>query len=150
MFPFPPVSRSLCYHRFMLNPFPELLMYSLVGPFILRVLVGFVFIDLGSLKFRGEKERWLASFETLHLHPADLLVPIYAILQIAGGLLLLFGLWTQVAALAFVVFTGIELYVEWQAGEILKRDIVFYLLILAMVLSLLVTGAGAFAIDIPL
>ncbi|MDP2641719.1 MAG: DoxX family protein, partial [bacterium] len=134
----------------MLNPFPDLLMYSLVGPFILRVLLGLIFIDLGILKFRSEKTRWIASFETLGLRPADLLLPVYALLQIIGGLLLLFGLWTQVAALAFVIFTGIELYIEWQAREILKRDIVFYVLVFTISLSLLLTGAGAYAIDIPL
>lgn len=134
----------------MLNPFPELLMYSLLGSFILRVVLGLIFIDLGFLKLRSEKDRWFASFETLGLRPADLFVPLYALLQITGGLLLLIGLWTQVAALAFVIFTGIELYVEWQAKEVLKRDIVFYLLIFAISLSLLVTGAGAYAIDIPL
>lgn len=134
----------------MLNPFPELLAYSFVGPFILRVLLGLIFIDLGFLKFRSEKDRWLSSFETLGLHPAGLFVPIYALLQIIGGLLLLGGLWTQVATLAFAIFTGIELYVEWQAREILKRDIVFYLLIFTISLSLLLTGAGAYAIDIPL
>ena len=141
---------SLCYHRFMLNPFPELLMYSLLGPFILRVLLGLIFIDLGLLKFRSEKERWLASFETLGLRPTDLFLPLYALLQIVGGLLLLIGLWTQVAALAFVIFTSIELYIEWKAREILKRDMVFYILIFTVSLSLLLTGAGAYAIDIPL
>ncbi len=125
-------------------------MYSLLGPFILRLVLGLIFLDLGVLKLRGEKERWLASFETLGLRPADLFVPLYAILQIIGGLLLLVGLWTQVATLVFAVFTGIELYVEWKAGEILKRDMVFYLLIFIISLSLLLTGAGAYAIDIPL
>ena len=134
----------------MLNPFPDLLMYSLLGPFILRVVIGLIFIDLGFLKFRSEKERWIASFEALGLRPVDLLLPLYALLQIVGGLLLLIGLWTQVAALAFVIFTGVELYVEWRAREILKRDLVFYLLIFAISLSLLLTGAGAYAIDIPL
>ena len=134
----------------MLNPFPELLMYSFLGPFILRIVLGLIFIDLGVLKLRGEKERWVASFETLGLRPADLFVPLYALLQISGGLLLLIGLWTQVAALVFAIFTGIELYVEWKARDILKRDMVFYLLIFVISLSLLLTGAGAYAIDIPL
>lgn len=134
----------------MLNPFPELLMYSFFGPLILRVVLSLIFIDLGFLKFRGEKERWLASFGTLGLHPADLFVPLYAGLQIMGGLLLLFGLWTQVATLVFIVSTGSELYVEWQAHDILKRDMVFYLLVFVISLSLLLTGAGAYAIDIPL
>lgn len=134
----------------MLNPFPELLMYSSVGPLILRVLLGLIFIDLGFLKFRSEKEAWLASLETLGLRPADLFLPIYALLQIAGGVLLLIGLWTQIAALVFVLSSGVELYIEWRAREILKRDVVFYLLVFVTSLSLLLTGAGAYAIDIPL
>ncbi|OHB10408.1 MAG: hypothetical protein A3H60_00215 [Candidatus Zambryskibacteria bacterium RIFCSPLOWO2_02_FULL_44_12b] len=125
-------------------------MYSFIAPFILRVLLGLIFIDLGVLKLRDEKAGWLASFETLGLRPADLFVSIYALLQIVGGLLLLIGLWTQVAALAFAIFSGIELYVEWKARDILKRDMVFYLLIFVISLSLLLTGAGKYAIDIPL
>src|SRR3989344_562653 len=131
----------------MLNLFPELLMYSFFGPFILRVIIGLIFIDLGFLKLREEKGRWLASFETLGLYPADFFVPLYAMLQIVGGLLLLVGLWTQAAALAFVIFSGIELYVEWQARDILQRDMVFYLLIFTISLALLLTCAGAYAVD---
>src|SRR3989344_3488268 len=134
----------------MLNPFPDLLTYAMLGPFILRVVIGLIFIDLGFLKFRSEKRAWLSSFDALGLRPADLFLSLYALLQIVGGLMLLAGLWTQVAALGFVIFTGIELYVEWAAKEILKRDIVFYVLVFAISLSLLLTGAGAYAIDIPL
>jgi len=134
----------------MLNPFPELLNYALLGPLVLRLVIGLIFIDLGYLKFRSEKDRWLASFETLGLRPADLLLSFYALLQTIGGLMLIAGAWTQVAALFFVISTGAELYIEWRAKEILKRDIVFYILVFAISASLLVTGAGAFAIDLPL
>src|SRR3989344_4096488 len=127
------------------NTFPELLYYSALAPLILRLIIGFIFIDLGFLKFGSEKERWLASFETLNLRPADLFLPLYALLQIAGGFFLVIGLWTQIAALAFVIFTGIELYVEWKAREILKRDMVFYILVFAISISLLLTGGGAYA-----
>ena len=134
----------------MLNPFPELLSFSLLGPFVLRVVLGLIFIDLGILKFRGEKARWLASFETLNIHPADLMLAIYALLQIVGGVFLIAGFWTQVAALVLAVFSGIELGIEWRAREVLKRDLVFYLLLFVISVSLLFTGAGAFAFDIPL
>lgn len=134
----------------MLNPFPELLAYSFLAPFLLRLTVGLIFIDLGVLKLKGEKERWVASFDTLGLRPADLFVTLYALLQIVGGFLLLMGLWTQIAALMFVIFTGTELYTEWKAREILKRDIVFYILLFIISFSLLLTGAGAYAVDIPL
>lgn len=134
----------------MLNPFPELLVFSLLGPFILRAVLGLILLDLGMLKFKGEKKRWIASFDALYIRPADLFVAAYGLLQIAGGFLLIIGLWTQVAALAFAVFSGIELYVEWKARDVLKRDLVFYMLVFAISLSLLLTGAGAFAFDIPL
>ena len=134
----------------MLNPFPELLNYALLAPFLLRVVLGLIFLDVGMLKFRSEKGRWLATFEALGIRPADFFVPVYGFLQIAGGLMLLLGLWTQVAALAFVIFTGIELYIEWAEGDVLKRDLTFYLLVFVISLSLLLTGAGAYAFDIPL
>jgi hypothetical protein len=72
----------------------------MLGPFILRVVLGLIFIDLGILKFRAEKQRWMTSFETLGLRPADVLVSFYGLLQIIGGLMLLVGFYTQIAALA--------------------------------------------------
>lgn len=134
----------------MLNPFPDLLNYGLLAPFLLRVVLGLVFLDLGFLKFRGEKARWIATFEALRLRPANVFVPIYGALQIAGGILLLVGLWTQIAALAFAIFTFCEFYIEWSEGDVLKRDITFYLFLFVISLSLLLTGAGAYAFDIPL
>ncbi len=134
----------------MLNPFPELLNYALLAPFLLRVLLGLIFLDLGMLKFRTEKARWIASFETLHIRPADLFVLIYASLQVLGATLLFLGLWTQVAALFFVLSTGAELFVETRAQSVLKRDYTFYLTLFVISLSLLLTGAGAYAFDIPL
>lgn len=134
----------------MLNPFPDLLNYALLAPLLLRVVVGIIFIDLGFLKFRSEKERWIASFNTLGIRPADLMLSLYALLQVVGGLMLFVGAWTQVAALAFAIFTGIELSVEYKAREVLKRDMTFYLLVFVICVSLLLTGAGAYALDLPL
>lgn len=134
----------------MLNPFPELLTYGILAPFLLRIVVGLLFIDLGALKLKGEKTRWLKTFEALSLHPAEPLLKGYASLQIIGGVMLVLGFWTQVAALAFVISTGIEIYLEWKEQVLLKRNIVFYVLVFTICLSLLLTGAGAFAIDLPL
>lgn len=122
----------------------------MMGPFILRIVLGLIFIDLGILKFKSEKSRWIASFEAISLKPADILVSIYGALQVIGGVMILVGFYTQVAALAFVILTGTELYLEWKEGALLKRNIVFYILLFAIALSLLLTGAGAFAIDLPL
>jgi uncharacterized membrane protein YphA (DoxX/SURF4 family) len=134
----------------MLNTFPELLSYSLMGPFILRVVLGIILIDLGLLKLKSEKSRWISSFEALHLKPAKEIVTAVGIVDIVGGLMLVIGLYTQIAALVFVIFFGIEIFIEWKDSRILKRDTTFYVLVMAIAFSLLITGAGKFAFDIPL
>jgi uncharacterized membrane protein YphA (DoxX/SURF4 family) len=134
----------------MLNTFPELLSLSGYGPFILRVVVGIIFLDLGFLKLKKEKARWIATFEALHINPSEFVVVLYGVLEIVGGGLLILGLYTQLAALAFAIFTGLELYIEWRDGLILKRGYIFYLLLFAISISILLTGAGNNAIDIPL
>lgn len=133
-----------------LNPFPEFLTYSLMGPFILRMVLGLIFLDLGLLKLKSEKSRWIASLEALHLHFAKHLVSIIGAIEIVGGIMLILGLWTQVAAIIFIIITSLEIYIEWKDSKILKRDFVFYILTLSIAASLLLTGAGAFALDMPL
>ena len=134
----------------MLNPFPELLSYSTLAPFVLRLVIGLVFLDLGILKFKSERSRWITSFQALHLNPAQLVVTIFGLIEVVGGALLLLGAWTQIAALTFVILVGLEFYIEYKDASVLKRDIVFYVLVLAIAASLLFSGAGAFAFDIPL
>lgn len=134
----------------MLNPFPELLVYSMVAPFILRVVSGLIFADLGYLAFRGEKERWADSLAILKIPRPGLAVKVIGIIEIVGGVMLLAGFYTQVAALVLAVLTFAESYVEYKNPDVLKRNLVFYVMLFAIVLSLLFSGAGAFAFDLPL
>lgn len=134
----------------MLNPFPELLTYGLLSPFILRVVVGFIFVNLGLLAFKGEKERWIVSLATLNIPNPKIAVKIFGAIEFIGGIMFLLGFYTQIAALVLALLTFAEAYVEYKDPTILKRNFVFYILILAITLSLLFSGAGAFAIDIPL
>ena len=134
----------------MLNPFPDLLTYSLLAPLILRVVAGLIFIDLGILAFRNEKERWLASFSTLKMPNPKIAVKIFGGVEIAGGVMLILGFYTQVATLILALLTFAEGYVEYKEPLILKRNLVFYVMLLSILLSLLFSGAGAFAFDLPL
>jgi uncharacterized membrane protein YphA (DoxX/SURF4 family) len=134
----------------MLNTFPELLTYSQVGPFILRLVLGLILIDVGLLKFRGERSEWIKAFDAYKIKPAYIFVSLFGLLEIIGGSLLVIGLYTQIAALVFVVLSAIEFYTEYTEGNVIRRDIVFYALVFAISLSLLLTGAGAYAKDIPL
>lgn len=134
----------------MLNPFPDLLTYSLLAPIFLRLVVGFVFINLGFLAFKNEKRSWQISLNTLRIPKPSIAVKILGALEIIGGAMLILGFYTQIAALILGILTFAETYVEYKDPSILKRNFVFYLLVLSILLSLLFSGAGAFAIDLPL
>jgi uncharacterized membrane protein YphA (DoxX/SURF4 family) len=78
------------------------------------------------------------------------LVTLFGGLELIGGLMLIGGVYTQGVAIIFALLTGTELYLEWKDASLIKRNFVFYLLLLAITLSLLFTGAGKAAFDIPL
>lgn len=132
------------------NIFPELFSWSLIAPLILRVVLGLVFLNLGSLKLGREKGGWIGSLHVLGVKPAGFFVGLLGIIEIIGGLLLIAGAYTQLAALVLAVICISETLIEYKEESILKRDFVFYFLLAAICLSLLLTGAGLFAIDIPM
>jgi uncharacterized membrane protein YphA (DoxX/SURF4 family) len=131
------------------NAFPELISLSLIAPFILRIVVGFIFLNLGYLKLGKEKPGWISSMNILGLRPAGFFTGLLGIVEIIGGLLLIAGAYTQISALVLGVIAFTELFIEYREESILKRDFVFYLLIVAICASLILTGAGLFAVDIP-
>ncbi len=134
----------------MLNPFPDLLVYSLLAPFILRIVAGVIFIDLGVLAFKKEKFGWINTLSVLRIPNPKVALKVLGAVEVVAGIMLLVGLYTQVAALVLALLTFAETYVEYREPAILKRTLIFYILLLAITLSLLLSGAGAFAIDIPL
>lgn len=134
----------------MLNPFPELFTYSMLAPFFIRIVIGFIFINLGEALFKSERKTWVSLFETLRIPKPEISTKIFGAVEFIIGLMFFVGFYTQIAALLAIFITLIESYLEYKESSMLKRDIAFYLLLLAISLSLLFSGAGAFAIDIPL
>ncbi len=125
----------------MFSIFPALLDFHLFAALLLRVVIGYVFIMHGKRLYDG-----LSSI--LAPIPARALQCL-AWIQGIVGILLIAGAWVQGAALvgAIVAFLGIEssLSRESTANE---REVL--LLLWAGCLSLLVLGAGPYAMDIPL
>jgi putative oxidoreductase len=134
----------------ILNTFPNLLTYGLLAPLILRVVIGFIAIDLGYLKLGKEKIQWTELFETIRFHPAQVFVKILAGIEIIGGLMLLVGAYTQIVAIIFAVIYFCEAVLEYRQEVLETRSLPFYILMFAISLSLIFTGAGAFALDIPM
>lgn len=134
----------------MLSVFPNLFTYGLLAPFILRLIVGVIFLELGYLKLGKEKSAWNMFFQTIHFKPSYFFVILLAIIEIISGAFLVIGFLTQIAALVMSIILFAEAYVELRDGTLLKRDVIFYTLLLVICLSLLLTGAGSFAFDLPL
>jgi len=138
------------YNSRMLNTFPDLLTYSMLAPFILRMILGLIMIDLGFLKFHAEKEKWIALFNLISLRPSIWFVKIFALIEIIGGSMIILGIYTQTVALVFVIITLSELILEWKEETLIKRNLPFYFLLFAISLSLIFSGAGAFALDLSI
>ncbi len=116
------------YNTYMLTTFPQLLTYGLLSPLLLRVA-------LGVIGLMGARIRWSKN--------QKILSGIYV--------LLLIGLYTQLAAIVGFFLTGLDDALDKRAGMKLSTErIVFRSFIAIVLLSLLFTGPGFFAFDLPL
>lgn len=134
----------------MLSLFPNLFTYELIAPLILRVIVGFIFLNLGYLKFKKEKEDWVIFFKLISEKWSVFITKIIGLIEIIGGIFLIIGFLTQGSALFLGIITFLNLYVETQEPSIIKRTIPFYLMLVAILCSLLFLGPGFLSIDLPL
>jgi len=132
----------------MLNPFPDLLTYSFFAPTLLRFATASVFLYMAYVVYTHRAQ---AAQTPLPIVGAQWWVPGFTIVVYAAiGLALLFGYYTQWAAIFGAIAAWKEIF--WgkrlQALFPFSRGMAF--LLLAVCLSLLLTGAGAFAYDLPL
>jgi uncharacterized membrane protein YphA (DoxX/SURF4 family) len=134
----------------ILNTFPDLLTYSQISPFILRVVLGIIILNLGYLKITKEKFFWQELFKTIRFEPAKFFVILLAFIEILGGLMLILGAYTQLVSIIFAVLFFCEAILEYRDPVLEKRNITFYILMFAISISLIFLGAGAFAFDLPL
>jgi uncharacterized membrane protein YphA (DoxX/SURF4 family) len=119
----------------MLSTFPDLLSYQMFAPLLIRLTLGIILIH------------W--TYKTLRSHP-DTNKKMVAIVEGVAGLLLVIGLWTQVAALVIAVDLVIRLFGKYQTKSLLTDGVNYYFILFILALTLLFTGAGFVAIDLPL
>jgi len=110
--------------------FPALLTYSFFVPLLLRVFMAGIFL-LDARKYWDKKERWW--------------VPDGVALVVT--VLLLAGYATQLATLIGVAYLAFVFYKKDHESVFNNKPLLF--LALAVLLALLVSGAGAFALDLP-
>ena len=134
----------------MLSIFPSLLIFGIFAPFILRVAVGVYLFYTGWRHFGGEQEsitKEIARKVGPYAKPVALFT---ALVEIVVGLSLIAGFLTQVAALIGMVYALKMIWFKKDCPVLVKHERVFYVILFVILLSLLLTGAGAPAVDLPL
>ncbi len=118
----------------MLSLFPSLLTFSLIAPFLLRIVLALVVLH----------------FAYVHIMKRQHIAVIFGSIQAISGFLLALGLFTQAAALILVIIFGLLMVKQIANKAFLSDGVNYYLLLFVIALSLVLTGPGAFAFDYPL
>lgn len=126
----------------MLNPFPELLFLGFFAPTLLRVVVAGCLFYLAYQQWQRRKEITKARSKFFPL--------VSVIFNKLVGLALLLGYFTQIAAILAIIGFITGLWMNRRHSKIVILPNSTVILLIVMCLSLLVTGAGALAMDIPL
>ena len=134
-----------------LSLFPSLFTYQLLGIFMIRVALGFIFLRMCYVGIKYNKAEQVESLNKLGLRPGNIFADIVSFIKGAGGILLVLGLWTQAAVLATGGLMLIASMIKFYKPDVLpKHKLGFCLLLSTISFALLFLGAGAFAIDLPL
>jgi uncharacterized membrane protein YphA (DoxX/SURF4 family) len=134
----------------MLNTFPTLLAYSMFAPMILRISLGIILIGVGITSIFEKRELFKAYFVSQKFPYPNIVVWIFGIAEIISGSFLVIGLSTQIVAI-IAVFLLLNIYsFESRDDRLLPYSPPMYLILCVISLSLLFSGAGFFAIDLPL
>ena len=118
--------------------FPYLLSYQQVAPFILRVVLG---ITLAWFGYKKIQQRGTSSGSNS---------VIYGTVEIIIAMFLIIGLYTQLAALLNALILIIKIGFKIRDKAFLTDGVNYYVLLLAMALSVVFLGAGIWSFDLPL
>lgn len=133
----------------MLSIFPDLLAFKLFAPLVLRLVLGVIFIVHGYPKLFKDFAGTVGWFDSVGIKPAKFWVLVVGIVEFFGGIALIVGFATQLAALLIAInMLGAIFLVKRKMG--LVNGYEFDLALLAMAVSLVFLGAGFYAIDLPL
>ncbi len=115
----------------ILTLFPQLLTFQLLAPTLLRLTVGIIILYIGKERFSKEYK-------------------YSSLLYFVSGIMLILGLYTQIAALLGIIMVKFDFWVDKKARVTSNEHWALYALMTVVLISLLVTGPGFMAFDWPL
>ena len=140
---------EICYYDAMLNVFPELLFLSFFAPLMLRAVLGFVLLSYSLNRLYRRKREFEGLFlNHFPLNEKTLLLAV-GILELVFGLGLIAGLYTQIIALG-VILLSLTAILGKNPVLLFRSSRLIYFFMFGISISLLLSGAGGFAFDLPL
>lgn len=133
----------------MLSVFPILLSYSFGVSLVFRVAIGAIFLFSGyknlsekksnssvvAIEFKNVTKEWLWAI---------------TITEVLGALLLIAGLFTQIASIALSIIILASIIRTHKKTEAFSSEQSFLILLLLITLSLLFLGPGFYSFDLPI
>ena len=114
-----------------LTTFPRLLDFILLAPFLLRVTVGILRLLAGVVRYK-KGPKWIS------------------LIYVVSSVFIIVGLYTQISALVAIVLIFFDYYMEKKVGEVAREKKALAILMTIVLISLLFTGPGFWAFDLPL
>ncbi len=118
--------------------FPYLLTYEQLAPLIIRIVLGITLAYFGYQKIKGQGKSSGSNSV------------MYGAVEIIIATFLIIGLFTQLAALLNAVILIIKIGYKIRDKAFLTDGVNYYVLLLAMAITLAFSGAGFLAFDLPL
>lgn len=118
--------------------FPYFLTYEQIAPLIIRIVLGITLAYFGYEKIKGRGKSSGSNSV------------IYGAAEVIIALFLIIGLFTQLSALLNSVILIIKIGYKIRNKAFLTNGVNYYLLLLTMAISLIFSGAGFLAFDLPL
>lgn len=134
----------------MLNPIPELLNFGLLAPFIIRVTAGLFLMKMASAAFAYGHQVIHEKRPDLSYRSSRAAGFIIGLLGAIASIMLIVGYFTQIGAITAIVIFAASAILKRKHPETLHKAPSFYLVLAVISFTLLLSGAGAFAFDLPL
>jgi uncharacterized membrane protein YphA (DoxX/SURF4 family) len=119
----------------MLLLFPSLLAHNQIAPLIIRIIGG---ATLGHFGYQKSIDQGQSSGSNSR---------VYGVIEAILSIMIIIGLLTQFAALLCIIILVIKIGLKAREHKLLTSGVNYYILLLAMMISLLFTGPGLLSFD---